>query len=64
MVLFVRLNDSQKDLLSDKLLDLANLSAGAMVIGQILSEKVNLSVLIMGSIFVVVIYTYSVYLRS
>lgn len=60
----MRLNENQKGLLSEKLLDLANLSAGALVIGQLLSDKLNASALIMGSIFVVVVYILSIYLRS
>ncbi|OGW03498.1 MAG: hypothetical protein A2Z59_11030 [Nitrospinae bacterium RIFCSPLOWO2_02_39_17] len=59
----MKLNDEQKYLLADKLLDLANFVAGALIIGQALTPSLNWTVLIAGFISVIVFYIFSLNLR-
>ncbi|MFH1860654.1 MAG: hypothetical protein ABH870_06555 [bacterium] len=45
------LTDNQKKLWSEKLMDLANLSIGALVFGSLLSEgKINLLIIALGTL--------------
>ena len=58
------LTEKQKELLADKLADMANLITAAFVLGQIIiGEKWRVAVIVVGIIIAVVVYFISVRLR-
>jgi hypothetical protein len=55
----------QRKLLSEKLLDLANLGGGALVFGQLVtSGRINWKILWLGVVLLAMIYSFSLYLRK
>ena len=59
------LNDKQKEILSGKLLDLANLTVAALIFGQIVVGGVlKLVVAVVGLLVVISIYLYALQLRK
>jgi len=52
----MRLNQKQREVLAEKLIDLANIVAGALVIGQVVSDKFNVTSFIFGLLTTGVLY--------
>lgn len=50
----MNLNSTQRGFLADKLMDTANLVLGGLVIGQFVGRNIDLTLVIIGSIFYVV----------
>ncbi|PIU83604.1 MAG: hypothetical protein COS68_03175 [Elusimicrobia bacterium CG06_land_8_20_14_3_00_38_11] len=58
------LSERQKDLLADKLADLANLIAAAFILGQvIIGETWRIVAIIIGGLITIIIYFISIWLR-
>lgn len=61
----MKLNEKQKDILSEKLLDLANLIVASIILGQIVATGfLKLLVLLFAAGIVIGIYIYSVRLHK
>jgi hypothetical protein len=52
----MRLNQRQREILAEKLIDLANIVAGALVIGQVVSDKFDTISFIFGLLVTGVLY--------
>ena len=59
----MQLNKEQKELLSEKALDLINITAGISFFTQLFSEKTNWIVVIVNIGFVLMVYMFAIYLR-
>ena len=56
------LNPEQRRWRADKLADLANLAAGALIFGQFIAGSFQLDTALLGLVIVLCIYTYSHFL--
>ena len=54
------MSDRQRQMFAEKLLDLANIAAGALVFGQFVSgQSINISTFLLGIVLAVVFYAVS-----
>ncbi len=58
-----RLNEKQKALLADKILDLANYFAVGFIITQLLSEEIDFLRIVIGSLIYLILVVFSLWLR-
>ncbi len=55
-------NPKQKEVLAEKLMDIANFSAGALLIGQIIAKEFSLAWTIAGGVIWIAFYSISLWL--